>query len=67
VIDRVPGLNERYAHVRQLIRDLHTDHAGYIRETGDDMPTVKEWTWGYYSGATGGTCTTSIDMGADNV
>ena len=54
VIDRVPGLAERAAHVRQMIRDIHVDHAEYIRETGDDMPVVKEWKWGYYSGAAAG-------------
>ena len=50
VIDRVPGLAERAAHVRQMLRDAHVDHAQYIRETGDDMPLIKEWKWGYYSG-----------------
>ena len=50
VIDRVPGLKERAAHVRQMLRDAHVDHAQYIRETGDDMPLIKEWKWGYYSG-----------------
>jgi xylulose-5-phosphate/fructose-6-phosphate phosphoketolase len=50
VIDRVPGLAQRAAHVRQMIRDIHVDHAQYIRDTGDDMPVIKEWTWGYYSG-----------------
>ena len=56
VIDRVPGLAERAAHVRQIIRDAHVDHAQYIRETGDDMPVIKEWTWGYYSGAVSAGC-----------
>jgi xylulose-5-phosphate/fructose-6-phosphate phosphoketolase len=50
VIDRVPDLKERAAHVRQMLRDLHVDHAQYIRETGDDMPVIKEWKWGYYNG-----------------
>ena len=49
VIDRVPGLKERAAHLRQLLRDIHVDHTEYIREHGDDMPLVKEWTWGVYS------------------
>ncbi len=49
VIDRVPGLSERAAHLRQLLSDLHTDHAEYIREHGDDLPLVKEWTWGSYA------------------
>jgi hypothetical protein len=39
-----------------MIRDIHVDHAQYIRVTGDDMPAIKEWTWGYYSGATAGAC-----------
>ncbi len=48
VIDRVPGLAVRAAHLRQMVRDIHVDHAEYIREHGDDMPVVKEWTWGAY-------------------
>ncbi|MBN1630975.1 MAG: phosphoketolase family protein, partial [Thermoleophilia bacterium] len=49
VIDRVPGLKERAAHLRQLMRDIHVDHKEYIREHGDDMPMVKDWSWGAYS------------------
>lgn len=49
VIDRVPGLAQRAAHVRQMVRDLHVEHALYIREHGDDLPLVKDWTWGSYS------------------
>jgi xylulose-5-phosphate/fructose-6-phosphate phosphoketolase len=49
VIDRVPGLEDRAAYVRQLVRDIHVDHGEYIREHGDDMPLVKDWTWGSYS------------------
>jgi xylulose-5-phosphate/fructose-6-phosphate phosphoketolase len=51
VIDRVPGLSQRAAHARQMVRDIHADHGEYIREHGDDMPLVKDWTWGSYSGA----------------
>jgi xylulose-5-phosphate/fructose-6-phosphate phosphoketolase len=50
VIDRVPGLAQRAAGVRQLVRDIHVDHEQYIREHGDDMPLVKDWTWGSYNG-----------------
>ena len=49
VIDRVPGLAERAAHLRQMVGDIHVDHKLYIQEHGDDMPAVKEWTWGRYS------------------
>ncbi len=51
VIDRVPGLSGSAAHLRQMIREIHVDHDEYIREHGDDMPMVKDWTWGYYSKA----------------
>jgi xylulose-5-phosphate/fructose-6-phosphate phosphoketolase len=50
VIDRVPGLAQREAHVRQILKNMHVDHAEYIQETGDDMPAVKHWKWGDYSG-----------------
>ncbi len=50
VIDRVPGLAQRAAHVRQTLKNVHVDHAQYIREVGDDMPVVKQWKWGYYAG-----------------
>jgi xylulose-5-phosphate/fructose-6-phosphate phosphoketolase len=48
VIDRVPGLAGRAAHLRQMMRDIHVDHEQYIRQYGDDMPVVKNWIWGAY-------------------
>ena len=46
VIDRVPGLSARAAYAKQAIRDKLLDHRNYIRRTGDDMPEIKNWTWG---------------------
>jgi xylulose-5-phosphate/fructose-6-phosphate phosphoketolase len=45
VIDRTPSLGERAALVHQLMIDKRTEHWGYIREHGDDMPEVKDWHW----------------------
>jgi xylulose-5-phosphate/fructose-6-phosphate phosphoketolase len=45
VIDRVPGLLPRYAHVKQAMRDLLVDHGEYIREHGDDIPLIRDWRW----------------------
>src|SRR4029079_500438 len=42
VIDRVPSLGSRFAHVKQLIRDKLIDHTAYIREHGQDMPAIRE-------------------------
>ncbi len=46
VIDRVPGLGPQAAHVRQLMADERLRHRQYTREVGDDMPDVRDWTWG---------------------
>jgi xylulose-5-phosphate/fructose-6-phosphate phosphoketolase len=46
VIDRVPGLAARAAYAKQAIRDKLLDHRAYIRRYGDDMPEIKNWTWG---------------------
>ncbi len=45
VIDRVPGLGSRYAHLRQRMADRRVEHAEYIRAHGDDMPEVRGWRW----------------------
>ncbi len=45
VIDRVPGLGERLAPLRQHISDTRLRARAYTREVGDDLPEVREWTW----------------------
>ena len=45
VIDRVPGLGERAAGLRQAMADERLRHRAYTREVGDDMPDVRDWTW----------------------
>ncbi|HTX09175.1 MAG TPA: phosphoketolase family protein [Solirubrobacteraceae bacterium] len=49
VIDRVPGMGERCAHLRQDMVDARLRARAYTREVGDDIPEVRDWTW------TGGT------------
>jgi xylulose-5-phosphate/fructose-6-phosphate phosphoketolase len=43
VIDRVPGLGERAAQLRQDMVDERVRHRAYTREVGDDMPDVRDW------------------------
>jgi xylulose-5-phosphate/fructose-6-phosphate phosphoketolase len=45
VIDRVPGLAARAAHLRQRMVDERLRHRAYTREHGDDSPDVRDWTW----------------------
>jgi xylulose-5-phosphate/fructose-6-phosphate phosphoketolase len=47
VIDRVPGLGPKAAHLRQHMEDERLRHRAYTREHGEDMPDVRHWTWPY--------------------
>jgi xylulose-5-phosphate/fructose-6-phosphate phosphoketolase len=45
VIDRVPSLSSRAAHVKQWIRDKLIEHRQYIVEHGEDLPEIRNWRW----------------------
>jgi xylulose-5-phosphate/fructose-6-phosphate phosphoketolase len=45
VIDRVPGLGERCAHLRQEMVDARLRARAYTRAHGDDPPEIRDWTW----------------------
>ena len=49
VIDRVPGLDEPAAHLRQEMVDARIIARAYTREVGDDVPDVRDWTWPGFS------------------
>jgi len=45
VIDRVPGLAGRAAHLRQRMSDERLRHRAYTREHGTDPADVRDWRW----------------------
>ncbi|MCL2769464.1 MAG: hypothetical protein FWD42_05060, partial [Solirubrobacterales bacterium] len=45
VIDRVPGLAEPAAHVRQEMADERLRHRAYTREHGEDPAELTGWRW----------------------
>jgi xylulose-5-phosphate/fructose-6-phosphate phosphoketolase len=47
VIDRVPGLREKAAGLRQEMIDERLRARAYTREHGDDDPAVRDWSWPY--------------------
>jgi xylulose-5-phosphate/fructose-6-phosphate phosphoketolase len=45
VVDRVPGLAVRAAHLRQRMADSRLRARAYTREHGEDAPEIRDWTW----------------------
>ena len=45
VIDRIPELGSRGAHLKQTLRDKLIEHKRYISQHGQDMPEILHWKW----------------------
>ncbi len=45
VIDRVPSLGYRVAHLKQAMRDKLVEHREYIERHGQDLPEIRDWRW----------------------
>ncbi|MGN6326022.1 phosphoketolase family protein [Pseudolysinimonas sp.] len=45
VLDRVPGLGAAHAELRQELVDARLRARAHTRETGDDLPEVRDWRW----------------------
>jgi len=50
VIDRVPGLGSRAAHVKERMKDAILHHRSYAHQHGIDAPEILSWTWSLPSG-----------------
>jgi len=44
-LDRMPQLGDRAAHHRQELQDRLIRHRIYVRQNGEDLPEVRDWTW----------------------
>ena len=47
VVDRVPGLADKAAHLRQQMTERRLEARAYTRAHGDDDPAIRDWTWPY--------------------
>jgi xylulose-5-phosphate/fructose-6-phosphate phosphoketolase len=45
VIDRVPRLQSRGAHVKEWLKDQIVDNIAYAHEYGIDKPEIRNWKW----------------------
>ncbi len=50
VIDRVPGLGSRAAHVKERMKDEILRHRSYAHQHGIDAPEIRAWTWSLPNG-----------------
>ena len=46
VIDRVPSLGSRAAHVKEQMKEAILQHRAYAYEHGTDAPEINNWRWG---------------------
>ena len=45
--DRAVRLQARNAHFKQHLRSRLVEHSQYVRDYGDDLPEICDWTWPY--------------------
>ena len=45
VVDRVPGLSARAAHLRQEMDERRLEARAWTRSHGEDHPDVRDWVW----------------------
>ncbi len=65
VIDRVPSLQSSAALLRQEMVDARAAARRYTRQYGDDIPSVRDWTWGGSTGSGEGPTAPLSDTSAD--
>jgi xylulose-5-phosphate/fructose-6-phosphate phosphoketolase len=46
VVDRLPQTGEKGIYLKQQLRDKLIEHKQYIDTYGQDMPEIRNWTWG---------------------
>ncbi|HVU15665.1 MAG TPA: phosphoketolase family protein [Candidatus Didemnitutus sp.] len=66
VIDRLPALGARAGYLKQKLRDRLLDHQAYTRQTGDDLPEIKNWRWGSPAKNAGRKSRAKNDTAGDN-
>jgi xylulose-5-phosphate/fructose-6-phosphate phosphoketolase len=47
VIDRVPKLRTKAAHLKEEMKNAIIDNMRYAHEQGTDRPEITNWTWPY--------------------
>ncbi len=45
VLNRLPQLGNKGAHLKQWLKDKLVEHKLYITQNGEDMPDIRNWAW----------------------
>jgi len=45
-VDRLPEVGTTGDYLKQKMQDKLVEHSQYIDEHGQDMPEIRNWTWG---------------------
>ena len=45
-IDRLPQLGDRGIYLKQRLKAKLVEHRDYIHRNGEDLPEIRNWTWG---------------------
>ncbi len=46
MVDRLPPLGTRGAYLKQMTQDKRSEHNQYTHKHSEDMPEIRNWTWG---------------------
>ncbi len=66
VIDRVPGLGQRAAVLRQEMSDRRLHARQYTRDHGEDLPEIRDWVWPGGADSAPSSTTATLATGGDN-
>jgi xylulose-5-phosphate/fructose-6-phosphate phosphoketolase len=45
-IDRLPQTGDKGSTLKQQLKDKLIEHRHYIDKYGEDLPEIRNWTWG---------------------
>jgi xylulose-5-phosphate/fructose-6-phosphate phosphoketolase len=46
-VDRLPQTGEKGLALKRRLKDKLFEHRQYINHNGQDMPEIRNWTWGH--------------------
>jgi xylulose-5-phosphate/fructose-6-phosphate phosphoketolase len=53
-MERVPGLGAKASAARRQLANKLAEHTRYVRDHGEDMPEIQNWSWPYKTAAEAG-------------